>query len=220
MINTIIFDMDGVIIDSEPRNLKIIEDIYDELGIEVPREFHLKSIGVESVEWWKRIIENFGVTGTTPEDIAAHERDKIYQYTFSPNASEYIFDGVEKSIKDLKDQGLKLAVASSSPGKLIKGVLKVAGLDETFDAVISAADGDVKRGKPEPDIFLKTADELNSKPEECLVIEDSESGLEAAKKAGMKTLAFLSAPVEISLDNADYNFKNYSEFLKIVSQII
>ena len=123
-------------------------------------------------------------------------------------------------VKQLKKEGFKLAVASSSPRKIINRVLEAANLNQTFDEIISAADGDVKRGKPEPDIFLKAAQKLESEPEECLVIEDSQTGLEAAKRAGMKTLAFLSAPVAISLDNADETFDNYSDFLKIVSEII
>lgn len=219
-IDTIIFDMDGVIIDSEPINLNILQELYKEIGIEVSEELNLTSIGCASRKWWDFILEEFNITSRTSEEMSKKELNKVDEYTYKEETKKYIFDGVTENIKKLKEDGFKLALASASPYNIIDQVLKFADLENEFDFIISSTDKRVKKGKPDPDIFLLAAEELGSDPSRCLVVEDSERGLEAAKRANMNSLAFLSAPLPIKLDNADSSFDNYDDFMKNVIAFI
>lgn len=215
MINTVLFDMDGVIVDSEPINLRIIGDIYDEIGVDVPEDVHLSSLGVNSIEWWTFILNTYGNNNNyTPEELYDKERTRILKYMMNPETDKGYFENLAIVLRKLKEKGFKTAIASASHYDIINSILKQGNLEDYFDTVVSAIDPNVKRGKPEPDIFLYAANKLNALPEECIVIEDSERGLEAAKKANMKTAAFLSAPKPIKLDDADYIFDHYDQFFE------
>lgn len=221
LITTIIFDMDGVLVDSEPINLEIISNIYKDIGADVPDEVHLSSLGVNSVEWWTFVLENYGKhLDYSPEELAQRERSTILAYMIDPNTDKRYFEGLVPVLEELKQKGYKTAVASASPYNIIDSIFESKNLGDYFDYIISSDDPKIKRGKPEPDIFLDAAYNLESQPEECLVIEDSERGLEAAKRANMKTAAFLSAPKPIDTKNADVTFNKYEDFFVKLSDLI
>ena len=118
--------------------------------------------------------------------------------------------GIEKFVKDLKAKGFKIGLATNSPSILIPAVLKKLNLEKYFDATSSAEYESA--GKPNPSVYLTVANKLKSKPENCVAIEDSFSGLLAAKKAGMKTIVISKDNLKnINSEIADYKINNYDQ---------
>lgn len=217
---TVIFDMDGVILDSEPISLHVLDKMYDELGIDVPLEVKYTMFGRTMLDWWKFLVDKYNITDFTPEELAQKQAQGILDFYDTEDMDSYFFSSLENVLKELKRNGIKTAVASSSPLKTIKKVLDMGNLTDYFDLIVSGSEPYIKRGKPEPDIFLYAADKLGSKPEECIVVEDSESGLLAAKKANMTTLGFLSSPKYIIVKDADYLFLDYEDFFDVAEGLI
>lgn len=189
MIKAIIFDMDGVIIDSEPLHIKLERELFKNLGLNISHEEHLSFVGSTSHYMWDAVKNKYNLPYTVEELVEA-DRTKYLNYISSPEGSIKPIDGVNELIKELHSCGLKLAVASSSPIDVIELVVKTLKLDKYFDVLVT---GDyVDKSKPEPDIFLYAANKLGVKPDECVVIEDSYNGVQAAKKAGMKIIGFIN----------------------------
>ena len=115
--------------------------------------------------------------------------------------------GISAFIKNLKERNFKIGLATNAPEKIIPVVLKKTGTESLFDSV-SSADFEEK-GKPHPAIYLNTAKKLKVMPEECAVIEDSETGMEAAKKAGMSVIAYTNGKNTVSLQWADYQIEGF-----------
>ncbi|AIS52963.1 phosphorylated carbohydrates phosphatase [Thermoanaerobacter kivui] len=186
MIKAVIFDMDGVIIDSEPLHIKLEGELFKKLGVEVSEEEHLSFVGSSSYYMWSKIKEKFNLPYSV-EELVEMDRKRYLEYVL--NTGEIIpVKGIKEAVEILFANEYKLAVASSSPIDVIQLVVKKLRIDKYFEVLIS---GDyVKNSKPEPDIFLYTADKLGVKPHECVVIEDSHNGVQGAKKAGMKVIGF------------------------------
>ena len=215
MIRAVIFDMDGVIIDSEKDYKKIEMDMYRALGISMTEEEALESMGKVTTEWWREITARFGLK-QSPEALAEAEDKAYLEYLFSDDTPKNMCPGVDTLLRALKARGIRTAVASSSLIDGIKRVLDIFGLDAYFDVELSGQQ--VDRGKPAPDIFLKAAALLETAPGECLVIEDSFNGITAAKAAGMTCAAYLSAPEGVvDTSAADYQVADYEDFFDIVA---
>lgn len=217
MIEAVIFDMDGVIIDSETDYKQIETDMYKELGIDMSEEDALKSMGRDCVSWWSELKERFNLKQTA-EALADLENKAYMDYLFSDTKEKRMMEGVDTLLKTLKQKGYKTAVASSSIVPAINRVLSMFNLEAYFDERVS---GDhVENGKPAPDIFLKAAERLKVAPESCIVIEDSQSGILAAKRAGMLCTGYESAPKGVvDYSKADYQLKDYNRFFDIVTVI-
>lgn len=189
MIKAVIFDMDGVIIDSEPVHLELEQELFRNLGLNISHEEHLAFVGSTSYYMWDAVKNKYNLPYTL-EELVETDRTKYLNHISSPEGSVKPIDGVNELIKELHSCGLKLAVASSSPIDVIELVIRTLKLDKYFDILVT---GDyVERSKPEPDIFLYAADKLSVEPHECVVIEDSYNGVQAAKKAGMKIIGFIN----------------------------
>ncbi|WP_010238622.1 HAD family hydrolase [Clostridium arbusti] len=187
MLKAVIFDMDGVLIDSEPDHLRIHEKILESLGIQPSSLDHSKYIGVTSSYKWSDIKSKYDLDYSVDELVDINRR-KYFEYITSKDTIIEAIPGVDKLVRDIYNGGLKLAVASSAPINVIETVIKYTGLEKYFDILVS---GDyVKRSKPNPDIFLYASEKLQIKPEDCLVVEDSHNGSIAAKKAEMKCLGY------------------------------
>lgn len=189
MIKAAIFDMDGVIIDSEPDHLKLEKGIFKKLGIEVSQKEHQSFVGTTSYYMWETLKNNYKLPQSV-EELVKNNRSAYLEYLIeSAKKNEIIYiDGVVNFIKDLHKNNIKLAIASSSPMDVIEIVIKSIKLDNCFDMLVT---GDsVKKSKPEPDIFLYAAKKLGVSPLECFVVEDSENGVKAAKAAGMKCIGY------------------------------
>lgn len=214
MIKAVIFDMDGVLIDSEPVFKGIERDLYKELGIEVSHDLILQNMGMVIVECWKRIIQTYRLD-EDPEKWGKIESQRYLNYLMDDNMPKIPMDGTLELMASFKKRKIKMAVASSSDVEAINKVCEIFGYDAYMDKKISGTQ--VKYGKPAPDVFLKAAELLEVAPEECLVIEDSYNGIQAALAAGMECVAYLSAP-EGSVDTSDahYQMKHHKDFHAVV----
>lgn len=187
MIEGVIFDLDGVIIDSEPLHNEKNKVLYKELGITIPDELTCSFTGSTHIRKWTTLKKMFNLNQSVDELIKM-DRDMGYEFTRRNIGLMKPIDGIEGLLKDLHKNKIKTAVASCSPLDIIRLVLNSFGIEKFFDEVVSS--DFVKKGKPEPDIFLYAADKLHTNPDKCIVVEDSGNGVKAAKKAKMKCLGY------------------------------
>ncbi len=217
MLKAVIFDMDGVIIDSEPTHMKLESETYKELGIEVSREEHHTFVGTTSHYMWEALKNKYKLNQTLKE-LVEHDRNIYFKYLQSDECEIILIDGVKELIKDLNANGVKLAIASSSPLNVIESIAKKFQIEEYFEVFVTG--DNVKRSKPEPDIFLFASEKLGVSPKKCVVIEDSHNGVLAAKKAGMKCVGINSDPEgsqDISMADIvinSFNEVNYEKLSK------
>jgi HAD superfamily hydrolase (TIGR01509 family) len=186
MLRAVIFDMDGVIVDSEPHYFQIDGQVFREMGIAVSESEWHSFVGITAERMWSLIRERHRLREPLEELI---ERDRARRISyFSALPGLVPIEGIPALLESLKSAGIRIALASSSPAELIGIILTRLGLAAFFEHAI---DGDsVAAGKPAPDIFLRAAAMLQVDPGECLVIEDSMNGVRAAAAAGMKCVGF------------------------------
>ena len=182
----VIFDMDGVLVDSEPIYLRSNQRIFASLGIQVPRREYQEFVGTSADRMWSTLKQRFHLRESVAM-LAQREYDGFLEELVRLDSLQPIA-GVEKLVRGLQALPVRLAVASSSFRKVVTAVLAKSGLAAFFEVLVCGEE--VKRGKPDPDIFLKTADHLGVPPAGCLVIEDSPRGIAGAKAAGMRTVGF------------------------------
>jgi len=199
MLKAILFDMDGVLVDSEEFIFEATKMMFAEHGIKVKSEDALPFVGTGENSY----ITGIGLRNGFSVDI---ERDKArtYQiYEQITSAKLKSLPGVSEFIIDCANKGLKMAVASSADRIKVLINLREIGLSaDHFHAIVTGED--VKNKKPFPDIYLKAAELLGTKPEECLVVEDAVSGVKAAKAAGAKCLALTTSFDADLLTEADW----------------
>lgn len=178
-----IFDMDGVIFDSENLYLSCCEEEAERLGMENIEETVRRCIGVTTEVTEAILLETYqdaALVRRFRENTAALFRKK-YQ-----DGQLKIRTGVRELLQTLKDAGARMAIASSTQTEIVRSEIREAGLLDFFDVIVG---GDqAPRSKPNPDIFLKAAERLEAKPEDCVVVEDSYHGIRAAKAAGMTAI--------------------------------
>ena len=208
MLKAVIFDMDGVIFDSELIHTALEAELFKKLGISLSVEEHNVYVGTTSHYMWNDLKTKYQLTKVVNElvDIQRKNYDK---YLCENDIVGSIIDGVHKLIVNIFNNNLKLAVASSSPINVIEKVIDIFDLDKYFNTLVT---GDyVTESKPKPDIFLYAAEKLGVKPEECLVVEDSYNGVIAAKAAGMKCIGYINKNSgNQNLLNADLIIDNFN----------
>ncbi|AYW49876.1 haloacid dehalogenase [Tetragenococcus halophilus] len=184
-MNTFIFDMDGVIVDSEYTYFKSKTDILHEEGHDVSDSYHYQFMGTTPVFMWQGMKDEFHLPKAVNEYIMEmnQRREEIIQ-----KDGVQLIANVKDLIKRLYQAGFKLGVASASRKEEIVYNLQELGLDAYFSQAVSAEE--VAHSKPEPDVFLHTADLLGAVPDDCVVIEDTRNGSRAAKAAGMYCIGF------------------------------
>jgi HAD superfamily hydrolase (TIGR01509 family) len=186
MLKAVIFDMDGVIIDSEPMHIRAYNNMFNEIGIEVSTELYESFTGQSTINICKRLCDHFKLD-YNPETLVAIKR-KHYKQFFESNSELALIDGVFDLIKDYHSNGLKLVLGSSAAMTSINQIFDRFDLNKYFSAKFSG--GDLKQSKPHPEIFIKAAEATGFKREECMVIEDSTNGVEAAKAAGIYCVGY------------------------------
>jgi HAD superfamily hydrolase (TIGR01509 family) len=206
MIEAVIFDMDGVIVESEKIKHEAGKRSLKKFGVEdYSKEVYQERIGLSAVEFWSSIRKQFGLEATVQELRKPWFEEYIPLLKTLP-----LKDGVDDLVLKLKAKGIKVALASSSDRKQISIVIGKFK-EDNFQAVMSG--DDVEKAKPDPEIFLKAAQKLNVQPEKCLVIEDSFHGVTAAKRAGMKCVAIATEYTKhMDLSHADYHINAHKEF--------
>jgi len=182
-IKAFIFDLDGVITDTAEYHYKSWQSLADEEDLFFNREVNEKLRGVSRMASLEIILDGKEVDEDTKKEWT-DRKNAYYQKYLEEITKENILDDMEAKLKRLKADGYKIAVGSSS--RNARKVLKQLKIYDMFDAI---SDGNsVDNAKPAPDLFLHTAKKLGLKPEECVVLEDAESGVEAALAANMKAV--------------------------------
>lgn len=189
-IKAVLFDLDGVIVTTDDCHYKAWKMMADDEGIYFDRQINERLRGVSRMESLQIILEKANKEYTDDEkNTLAEKKNNIYVDLIQKLTPQDILPGVIKNLNTLKENGIKIAIASSS--KNTKTILKQIGLIDCFDAI---SDGNnIKNSKPDPEVFLKAADMVGVEYENCLVVEDADAGVLAGKAAGMKTVAVANA---------------------------
>jgi len=186
MLEAVIFDMDGVIMDSEPIHYETELEIMKRFGIsDYSPEEHAKYVGMRTWDLWTGNIAKYGLDATA-EDLTI-EGDEAYIHALSEKDFGPI-EGLVELLDRIKANGTKMIVASSASRENIKLVLDKFAITQYFEGYVSSQD--VKNTKPNPDIFLLAAKALDVTPENCVVIEDAKHGVQAAISAGMLCIGY------------------------------
>ena len=186
MLKAILFDMDGVIVDSEPLHKKAYYKMFEEVNIEVPVSLFESFTGQSTLKICETLCKDFSLT-QDPKELVFLKR-KHFKNIFENDSNFQLIDGVLNLIKDYTANGLKLVLASSASMVTINNIFNKFELDKYFIAKLSGAD--LKASKPHPEIFINAAIASGFKKEECLVIEDSTNGITAANSAGIYCVGF------------------------------
>ena len=189
MLKSVIFDMDGVILDSEPINFAIEKRLFAELGITVSRKEHESYVGTNSNVMW-RLIRNKHHLENSIEELTLLCRERYFEYLDALEELQPI-PGVVELLDDLQEHLITTILASSADREKISIHLKMLGLGAYFAIIVSGED--VPESKPEPAIFLRALAEAGLEPGDCVVIEDSTNGVLAAKAAGLKCIGFANS---------------------------
>jgi HAD superfamily hydrolase (TIGR01509 family) len=199
VIEAVVFDLDGVLIQTEEIWDDVREAYAGERGARYDDEAQRAMMGMSSLEWSLYMHEELGVPDE-PEDISA---EVVRRMEARYRERLPLIDGAEEAVRRLADRW-PLGLASSSNRPLIDAVLELSGLVSSFKATVSSEE--VERGKPSPDVYLECARRLGVDAAACVAIEDSHSGIRSAKAAGMRVLAIPNPtypPGEVALGQAD-----------------
>ena len=208
MLRALIFDFNGIIVDDEPIHLELFQRVLREECIDLSeQDYYARYLGMDDRGCFKAVFREHDRELTESALGRLVDRKATYYGEAIQNKIR-VFPGVKKLVPLLAAQ-FPLAIASGALRSEIETILAAMGLNEHFRAITSAED--VKEGKPEPEIFVKTLTLLNStlnrvspiRPAECLVIEDSKEGIRAARRAGMKCLAVANSHPAEKLTEAD-----------------
>lgn len=182
-LDALIFDMDGVLVDSEPLHLRAFQQMMQHHGHEYTENENRKFLGQKDIEIATIMIEMLGLPLTAHQLV--EQKETILRKIF---VTELVArPGLSHVMKAATAMGLPMAVASSATMPTIELVVDLLGLRSSFKTLTSG--DEVPKGKPEPDVFLLAAKRLQVEPAHCLVIEDTLNGIRAAKAAGMKCVA-------------------------------
>lgn len=185
MLKAVIFDMDGVLVDSEPFHFEVDKRVLKKCGFIANDDILNPYVGVSNPEMWKDLKEKYNLILSVEELLKL--QSELRMDALNEKKIEAI-DGIQELLNELKQNKIITAVASSSSRFFIEAILDALRIREYFAVILSGEE--VQRGKPYPDIFLKTAEMLRVSPQECVVIEDSTNGVKAALSAGMKCIGY------------------------------
>lgn len=216
MIQAVIFDMDGVLIDSELEYLKqfwefaktknpavTLQDLFGMVGSSREDEWGCMARAINNGQTWQELRREFRAS----KDIFS---GMDYQRIFRPE--------VPAVLEEVRSLGLKLALASSSQMEIIERVMNENHIRPYFSVVVSGSQ--FKRSKPDPEIYHYTASQLKIPESLCLAIEDSTFGITAAHRAGMKIAALIDERFSFDQSLADYRMKHLTEIPEIVKQLL
>lgn len=187
MIKAVIFDLDGVLVTTDELHYRAWKQLADEENIKgFTRADNIRQRGVSRMASLEVLLEKAENEYSDAEkEILADRKNNIYVKSLESLDKSAVLDGVFDFITYLKEKGIRLAVGSAS--KNTPMILEKTGLADKFDAVSCGLD--TQKSKPDPEVFLIAADRINIPYSECLVVEDSDAGIEAAKRGGMYALA-------------------------------
>jgi beta-phosphoglucomutase len=201
----VIFDMDGVLVDSYRAHLESWLKLAAEGGLDFTPEQFAESFGMTTRE----IILKYWPDRAAPAVVREWDdrKEQLYREIIRDEAP--VMPGVGRLIRSLHEGGFALAIGSSGPAQNVAAVMSVIPESVFFDATVSCHD--VSHGKPAPDIFLAAADKLALRPGDCLVIEDAQVGIAAARRAGMPVVALVGTSDRPALASADLVIDSLNE---------
>jgi beta-phosphoglucomutase family hydrolase len=205
MNKAVIFDFDGVLIDSGPAHQKAWAELGVMIGKSFDETFFKQTFGMPNepiIKIW--LGEEEG--GARWQELAEIKEQKYRELV---GESLIVIDGGFEFARELKEEGWKIAIGSSAPAENISLILKSLNQENLFDEIVKA--GDYEKGKPNPDVFLTAARKLNISPGQCIVFEDAVVGVTAAKSAGMKCVAITTTSPSELLSQADLVVDRFSE---------
>ncbi len=212
-ITCVLFDMDGVIIDSELLHKKAYYETFVSLGLEVSEELYKTLTGSSTINAFQKLVAHFDLE-EDPNELVLQKRKRYVDF-FENDPTLHLVNGVEDIIKYFYDKGLTLVLASSSAMVNIDRVFNRFDLNQYFTAKISGAD--LKESKPHPEIFEKAAILGNTPKENCIVIEDSDNGVKAAKDAGIFVFGYRNPmAADQTLEHADVIITDFGELREYV----
>ncbi len=188
MLKAVLFDMDGVIVDTEPLHRKAYHQMFNDVNIEVDKTLYESFTGQSTINICKRLVGHFSLV-ETPEYLVSLKR-KHFKYLFENDSGLVLIEGVLERIKDYHANNVTLVVASSASMPNIIRIFDRFDLNQYFSSKFSGAD--LKQSKPHPEIFIKAAESTGFNKSECIVIEDSTNGIKAAKAADIFCVGFKS----------------------------
>jgi len=215
-LRAVIFDLDGILADSEPWWNEIDSKLLAEYGVIYRGEYHREVLGVSyrlAVEFYKKA---FGLSASIEELM--RRRGEIATEFFANRVG--LFPSTKRTLERLRDMKVRLAIATSSVSASARPFLDRHGLTPFFDGIVTG--DEIERGKPDPDIYLRAAKKLGIGADACLVIEDALSGVAAGKAAGMRVAAIPDRRFVDARDyekEADYVLGNLSEIPALVRRV-
>lgn len=218
MKRAFIFDMDGVIIDSEPLHSKIKLLTLRHYGLDFDESGLSFYMGRKTKEFFEAVIARDGRSGLPDPDEMVDWKHAAYLKALDADREIAPVKGIPELIAGLKERGFRLGLASSAGEVIIRAVLKRFALTDSFEVVISGAG--LAKSKPDPAIYRLAAEGLGVRAEECIVLEDAASGVAAAKAAGMYCIAYRNPHSGIQdLAAADMRVEEIAEILPAVDKL-
>lgn len=183
MIRAVLFDLDGLMVDSEPHSLASWRAVLSSRGVSLDQAVSGRMFGLRQIEAACLLIEVYGLTD---QPLALAREKEEYQIRHLDGQIKPM-PGLYALLDEVERRGLRAAIASSGVRPYVSAVLQTVGLAGRFRAIVTG--DDVVNGKPAPDVFLAAAHAVQTEPQSCLVLEDAPSGAQAAKAAGMRCVA-------------------------------
>ena len=212
-IKGLIFDLDGVLVFTDKFHYQAWKTMADELGVYFDETINHRLRGVSRMDSLEIILERYEGPDLSlrEKEKLAEKKNEIYRTLLESMTPDDVTKEVRDTLTKLREKGYKLAIGSSS--KNAKFILEKVELKDAFDAI---SDGNnITKSKQDPEVFLKAAEYLGLPPKACMVVEDAEAGIEAAKKGGMYAAGIGEAAKSI---NADESLKTFSELVDIVDK--
>ena len=210
MVKAVIFDLDGVLVHTDELHYQAWKKIADELSIPFDHEVNNRLRGVSRMESLDIILSYSNKTfSLTEREMLAEEKNEEYKRLLGSISPKDLVDGALELLKYLKDKGIRVAIGSSS--KNTKYILKRLGIIDEFDAI---SDGNnISKSKPDPEVFIKAASYLYLKVEDCMVVEDARSGIDAAYAGGFKSFGIGDAS---KYEKTNYPIKKLLDITKVI----
>ena len=213
MEKVILFDMDGVLVNTEPLHYQLWKKVFAERGLDLSFDAYKGCIGANGKRLMELVLEHYGLDFRGDQSMFTRYyqlKEENLRYGDIPR-----IEGVNDTLAQLQSRGYRMAVASSSTQEYIELCTDRAGIAHFFDVRFSAER--VKNTKPAPDVFLAAAEKMGAAPEDCVVVEDSTNGTLAAKAAGMRCIGFDNPDsAGQCLDAADVRITSFCELLEVL----